>query len=181
MKLDHALLALVFYNSLLRNVCNCIAKGISLGAEEGQRGQHAWSSFTVSYSLDDSQTSWDTAIRANEREITIFGIKIHSARAIEAEWLRRWTRNSMGFSRTGLNPVNCEIIFVSPWAISNFFISSMSLLKRRWTKFYSYLCDVDQSHMKYIEKYGPFVTFFEFKTKDLFSLRILFRLCARPI
>ena len=28
-----------------------------------------------------------------------------------AEWLRRWTRNPMGFSRAGSNPARSEILF----------------------------------------------------------------------
>ena len=30
------------------------------------------------------------------------------AAAVVAEWLRRWTRNPMGYARAGSNPVNCE-------------------------------------------------------------------------
>ena len=29
--------------------------------------------------------------------------------AVVAEWLRRWTRNPMGFPRAGSNPAGCEI------------------------------------------------------------------------
>ena len=31
--------------------------------------------------------------------------------AVMAEWLRRWTRNPMGFSRAGSNPARSEILF----------------------------------------------------------------------
>ena len=32
-------------------------------------------------------------------------------RATMAEWLRRWTRNPMGYSRAGSNPVRSVIVF----------------------------------------------------------------------
>ena len=32
-------------------------------------------------------------------------------RATMAEWLRRWTRNPMGYSRAGWNPVRSVIVF----------------------------------------------------------------------
>ena len=32
--------------------------------------------------------------------------------AVVAEWLRRLTRNQMGYARAGSNPANCEIIFI---------------------------------------------------------------------
>ncbi len=47
------------------------AKEIFLGAE-ATRGEHAWSSLVVSYSLDDSQTSWETTGRVNEKKMTKF-------------------------------------------------------------------------------------------------------------
>ena len=31
--------------------------------------------------------------------------------AVMAEWLRRWTRNPMGFSRVGSNPTHSGILF----------------------------------------------------------------------
>ena len=31
--------------------------------------------------------------------------------AVMAEWLRRWTRNPMGFPRVGSNPAGSEVIF----------------------------------------------------------------------
>ena len=34
--------------------------------------------------------------------------------AAMAEWLRRWTRNPMGFPRAGSNPARSEFIFCSP-------------------------------------------------------------------
>ena len=37
---------------------------------------------------------------------------IQSIRAVVAEWLRRWTRNPMGFPRAGSNPAGCGNVFV---------------------------------------------------------------------
>ena len=35
--------------------------------------------------------------------------------AVMAEWLRRWTRNPMGYSRAGSNPVHSEAgVFLAP-------------------------------------------------------------------
>ena len=38
-------------------------------------------------------------------------LKIHPlvTRAAVSEWLRSWTRNPMGYARTGSNPVVCDI------------------------------------------------------------------------
>ena len=44
-----------------------------------------------------------------------------------AEWLRRWTRNPMGFSRAGSNPAHDEIIsFIQhlPYFLNAFFPSA---------------------------------------------------------
>ena len=35
-------------------------------------------------------------------------IKMESYLAVMAEWLRRWTRNPMGYSRAGSNPVHSD-------------------------------------------------------------------------
>ena len=40
---------------------------------------------------------------------TIIASLLHKQQAAMAEWLRRWTRNPMGFSRAGSNPVRSEI------------------------------------------------------------------------
>ncbi len=34
-----------------------------------------------------------------------------------AEWLRRWTRNSMGFPRAGSNPADCDNILIFEGAV----------------------------------------------------------------
>ncbi len=31
--------------------------------------------------------------------------------AVVAEWLRRWTRNPLGYSRVGSNPTDCDNFF----------------------------------------------------------------------
>ena len=36
-----------------------------------------------------------------------------SAFVVMAEWLRRWTRNPMGFSRAGSNPAHDDFYFFS--------------------------------------------------------------------
>ena len=43
------------------------------------------------------------------------------ARAAMAEWLRRWTRNPMGYSRTGSNPVRSDTSRNLFLLIGNFF------------------------------------------------------------
>ncbi len=47
--------------------------------------------------------------------------------AVMAEWLRRWTRNPMGYSRAGSNPVHSEVaVLVAP-------ISVPSVRFAKWT------------------------------------------------
>ena len=43
----------------------------------------------------------------------IFKFTSPAAEAVMAEWLRRQTRNLMGYSRTGSNPVHSEVMFCS--------------------------------------------------------------------
>ena len=53
--------------------------------------------------------------------ITCYGV------AVMAEWLRRWTRNPMGYSRAGSNPVHSEV------AVLVAAISVQSIRFAKWT------------------------------------------------
>ncbi len=39
------------------------------------------------------------------------------SRAVVAEWLRRWTRNPMGFPRAGWNPDDCDNFLIFEGAV----------------------------------------------------------------
>ena len=77
------------------------------GKERGGRRSQgvcvwAWPGFPVSHSL------W-VAVRTpsvNARRRVVLEVTV-------AEWLRRWTRNPMGFPRTGSNPVRDDRFFFS--------------------------------------------------------------------
>ena len=42
----------------------------------------------------------------------LLNLHLYLQEAVVAEWLRRLTRNQMGYARAGSNPANCEIIFI---------------------------------------------------------------------
>jgi hypothetical protein len=65
---------------------------------------------------------WRGVVQLRNEQFSIYAVKLSSyaARnlailAVMAEWLRRWTRNPMGYSRAGSNPVHSEAgIFIPP-------------------------------------------------------------------
>ena len=51
--------------------------------------------------------------------------------AIVAEWLRRWTRNPLGFPRAGSNPANCEDFFEN---VAHNYIQCLTGMWKRFQK-----------------------------------------------
>ena len=44
--------------------------------------------------------------------VHLLNLQHYLQEAVVAEWLRRLTRNQMGYARAGSNPANCENIFI---------------------------------------------------------------------